>query len=132
MGTGVWSPEGATERCASWVSLVWEQLNACLSRLGTHEALLGPQLFLSCPVAPDNTQAVVRCVCETANCTFHFPSSCPVTFRVTFSLTFSVARQVAGSALERRGRPPRGSSRHLAGNGQALPRLLLFVASNVS
>uniref|UniRef100_A0A3B3UJ44 Cortactin-binding protein 2 n=1 Tax=Poecilia latipinna TaxID=48699 RepID=A0A3B3UJ44_9TELE len=32
-----------------WMSQVWQQLNACLSRLGTHEALLGPQLFLSCP-----------------------------------------------------------------------------------
>lgn len=50
------------ERSVLWVSQVWQQLNACLSRLGTHEALLGPQLFLSCPVVPDNTQAIVRCV----------------------------------------------------------------------
>ncbi|XP_069000114.1 cortactin-binding protein 2 isoform X2 [Embiotoca jacksoni] len=59
-GTGVWSPGGAVERSVLWVSQVWQQLNACLSRLGTHEALLGPQLFLSCPVVPNNTQAVVR------------------------------------------------------------------------
>ncbi|XP_070687503.1 cortactin-binding protein 2 [Pempheris klunzingeri] len=60
MGTGVWSPDGVMERSVLWVSQVWQQLNACLSRLGTHEALLGPQLFLSCPVVPNNTQAIVR------------------------------------------------------------------------
>ncbi|XP_029289271.1 cortactin-binding protein 2 [Cottoperca gobio] len=59
-GAGLWSPDGVMERSVLWVSSVWQQLNACLSRLGTHEALLGPQLFLSCPVLPNNTQAVVR------------------------------------------------------------------------
>ncbi|XP_038136427.1 cortactin-binding protein 2 isoform X1 [Cyprinodon tularosa] len=58
--TGVWSADGLMERSVLWVSQVWQQLNACLSRLGTHEALLGPQLFLSCPVVPNNVQAVVR------------------------------------------------------------------------
>lgn len=61
-GTGVWSPDGAVERSALWVSQVWQQLNACLSRLGTHEALLGPRLFLSCPLLLENTQTVVRLV----------------------------------------------------------------------
>ncbi|XP_013865716.1 cortactin-binding protein 2, partial [Austrofundulus limnaeus] len=59
-GTGLWSPDGLMERSVLWVSQVWQQLNACLARLGTHEALLGPQLFLSCPVVSNNTQAVVR------------------------------------------------------------------------
>ncbi|KAM9377085.1 cortactin-binding protein 2 [Pholidichthys leucotaenia] len=59
-GTGLWSPDGIAEQLASWVSHVWQQLNACLSRLGTHEALLGPQLFLSCPVTPNNSQVTVR------------------------------------------------------------------------
>ncbi|XP_045893380.1 cortactin-binding protein 2 [Micropterus dolomieu] len=59
-GTGVWLPDGIMERSVLWVSQVWQQLNACLSRLGTHEALLGPQLFLSCPVVPSNTEAIVR------------------------------------------------------------------------
>lgn len=61
-GTGEWTADGVMERSVQWVSQVWQQLNACLSRLGTHEALLGPQLFLSCPLLPNNTQAVVRCV----------------------------------------------------------------------
>ncbi|KAI4794309.1 hypothetical protein KUCAC02_032141 [Chaenocephalus aceratus] len=43
-----------------WVRDVWQQLNACLSRLGTPEALIGPQLFLSCPVLPGNTHGVIR------------------------------------------------------------------------
>ncbi|XP_056137527.1 cortactin-binding protein 2 [Lampris incognitus] len=60
MGTGVWDPEGPLERSVVWVSQVWQQLNACLSRLGTHEAMLGPQHFLSCPVVPHNTQAIVK------------------------------------------------------------------------
>ncbi|KAM6937001.1 cortactin-binding protein 2 [Xenentodon cancila] len=60
MGSGAWSPDGVMERSVWWVSLVWQQLNACLSRLGTHEALLGPQLFLSCPVVPNKPQAIVR------------------------------------------------------------------------
>ncbi|XP_026220437.1 LOW QUALITY PROTEIN: cortactin-binding protein 2 [Anabas testudineus] len=60
MGTGVWTPDGVMEQSVLWVTQVWQQLNACLSRLGTHEALLGPQLFLSCPVVHNNTQAVVR------------------------------------------------------------------------
>lgn len=41
----------------------------------------------------------------------------------TFSLTMRlmcVCVQVAGSALECRGRPPRGRSHHLSGNRQAL------------
>ncbi|XP_028286059.1 cortactin-binding protein 2 isoform X2 [Parambassis ranga] len=60
VGTSVWSPDGVMERSVLWVSQVWQQLNACLSRLGTHEALLGPHLFLSCPVLLNNTQAIVR------------------------------------------------------------------------
>ncbi|CAH2278105.1 cortactin-binding 2 [Pelobates cultripes] len=43
-----------------WVNAVWYQLNSCLSRLGTPEALLGPQQFLSCPVVPGNAQIIVK------------------------------------------------------------------------
>nr|XP_057930598.1 cortactin-binding protein 2 isoform X2 [Doryrhamphus excisus] len=58
-GSGSWSPDGAKEKSVLWINQVWQQLNACLSRLGTHEALLGPQLFLSCPVAANDTQAII-------------------------------------------------------------------------
>uniref|UniRef100_A0A4W4HAV1 Cortactin-binding protein 2 n=1 Tax=Electrophorus electricus TaxID=8005 RepID=A0A4W4HAV1_ELEEL len=44
----------------SWVCSVWYQLNGCLSRLGTPEALLGPHIFLSCPVLPQQTHAIVK------------------------------------------------------------------------
>ncbi|XP_043981669.1 cortactin-binding protein 2 isoform X3 [Gambusia affinis] len=60
VGSAAWSADGLMERSVLWVSQVWQQLNACLSRLGTHEALLGPQLFLSCPVVPNNAQPIVR------------------------------------------------------------------------
>lgn len=60
------------ERAALWVSQVWQQLNACLSRLGTHEALLGPRLFLSCPLLPDSTHAVVRLVKHQRISTYYY------------------------------------------------------------
>ncbi|RVE71314.1 hypothetical protein OJAV_G00050520 [Oryzias javanicus] len=60
IGAGSWSADGAMEQTVMWVSQVWQRLNACLSRLGTHEALLGPQLFLSCPVVRSSSEAVVR------------------------------------------------------------------------
>uniref|UniRef100_M4AAQ0 Cortactin-binding protein 2 n=1 Tax=Xiphophorus maculatus TaxID=8083 RepID=M4AAQ0_XIPMA len=60
VGSAAWSADGLMERSVLWVSQVWQQLNACLSRLGTHEALLGPQLFLSCPVVPSNAQPIIR------------------------------------------------------------------------
>ncbi|KAJ8261946.1 hypothetical protein GJAV_G00160300 [Gymnothorax javanicus] len=47
-------------RTMAWVCSVWQQLNSCVSRLGTPEALMGPQMFLSCPVIPGQTQAVVK------------------------------------------------------------------------
>ncbi|KAG9329574.1 hypothetical protein JZ751_003661, partial [Albula glossodonta] len=47
-------------RTVAWVGSVWQQLNSCVSRLGTPEALLGPQMFLSCPVVLEQTQAVVK------------------------------------------------------------------------
>ncbi|KAJ8395687.1 hypothetical protein AAFF_G00029240 [Aldrovandia affinis] len=47
-------------RTVAWVCSVWQQLNSCISRLGTPEALLGPQMFLSCPLVPEQTQAVIK------------------------------------------------------------------------
>lgn len=70
IGAGSWSADGAMEQTVMWVSQVWQRLNACLSRLGTHEALLGPQLFLSCPVVRSSSEAVVRCVHVSNMCTF--------------------------------------------------------------
>ncbi|KAG5273818.1 hypothetical protein AALO_G00155880 [Alosa alosa] len=55
-----WAPDDLLQRSLSWVCLVWHQLNTCLSRLGTPEALLGPRIFLSCPVVPDQAQAIVK------------------------------------------------------------------------
>ncbi|XP_036373873.1 LOW QUALITY PROTEIN: cortactin-binding protein 2-like [Megalops cyprinoides] len=47
-------------RIVAWICCVWQQLNSCLSRLGTPDALIGPQMFLSCPLTPDQPQAVLR------------------------------------------------------------------------
>ncbi|XP_028841048.1 cortactin-binding protein 2 isoform X2 [Denticeps clupeoides] len=55
----VWS-EDPLRRILAWVCSVWHQLNTCLSHLGTPEALLGPHIFLSCPVVPDQTLAVFK------------------------------------------------------------------------
>uniref|UniRef100_A0A452T7I7 Cortactin-binding protein 2 n=1 Tax=Ursus maritimus TaxID=29073 RepID=A0A452T7I7_URSMA len=47
-------------KTVDWALAVWRQLNSCLARLGTPEALLGPKHFLSCPVVPGHAQATVR------------------------------------------------------------------------
>ncbi|CAL8376230.1 unnamed protein product [Arctogadus glacialis] len=60
VGTGLWAPGGLMERSVLWVCQVWQQLNACVSRLGCPEALLGPQLFLSCPLVPHTPQATTK------------------------------------------------------------------------
>ncbi|XP_026859765.2 cortactin-binding protein 2 isoform X1 [Electrophorus electricus] len=55
-----WATDDSMQRALSWVCSVWYQLNGCLSRLGTPEALLGPHIFLSCPVLPQQTHAIVK------------------------------------------------------------------------
>uniref|UniRef100_A0A5F4VUA1 Cortactin-binding protein 2 n=1 Tax=Callithrix jacchus TaxID=9483 RepID=A0A5F4VUA1_CALJA len=47
-------------KIVDWALSVWRQLNSCLSRLGTPEALLGPKYFLSCPVVPGHAQVTVK------------------------------------------------------------------------
>ncbi|KAM8892731.1 cortactin-binding protein 2 isoform 2-T2 [Spinachia spinachia] len=121
MGTGVWPPEGAAQRCASWVSLVWQQLNACLSRLGTHEALLGPQLFLSCPVAPDNAQAVVRWLARLWNAAVVPRVEAAVISRVTSR------RCPAASSLSHRSSP---SNCALSAGQQAVVKAALSILVN--
>uniref|UniRef100_A0A8C1YCE5 Cortactin-binding protein 2 n=1 Tax=Cyprinus carpio TaxID=7962 RepID=A0A8C1YCE5_CYPCA len=55
-----WTSDDPVHKSLSWVCSVWHQLNACLSRLGTSEALLGPYIFLSCPVNAEQTQAIPK------------------------------------------------------------------------
>lgn len=47
-------------KIVDWALSVWRQLNSCLARLGTPEALLGPKYFLSCPVVPGHAQVTVK------------------------------------------------------------------------
>nr|XP_045016134.1 cortactin-binding protein 2 isoform X2 [Jaculus jaculus] len=47
-------------KIVDWALSVWRQLNSCLARLGTPEALLGPEYFLSCPVVPGHAHATVK------------------------------------------------------------------------
>ncbi|XP_004677030.1 PREDICTED: cortactin-binding protein 2 [Condylura cristata] len=54
------SPCDPVCKTVDWALAVWQQLNACLARLGTPEALLGPKYFLSCPVIPGHAQATVK------------------------------------------------------------------------
>ncbi|KAM9816176.1 cortactin-binding protein 2 isoform X1 [Syngnathus typhle] len=59
-GSVVWSSDGVMEKAVLWVAQVWQQLNACLAHLGTHEALMGPRHFLACPVYTNDAHAIVR------------------------------------------------------------------------
>uniref|UniRef100_A0A8C8ZP66 Cortactin-binding protein 2 n=1 Tax=Prolemur simus TaxID=1328070 RepID=A0A8C8ZP66_PROSS len=54
------SPCDPVCKTIAWALSVWRQLNSCLARLGTPEALLGPKYFLSCPVVPGHAQATVK------------------------------------------------------------------------
>nr|Q00PJ1.1 RecName: Full=Cortactin-binding protein 2; Short=CortBP2 [Atelerix albiventris]AAY88986.1 cortactin-binding protein 2 [Atelerix albiventris] len=54
------SPCDPVCRTVDWALAVWCQLNSCIARLGTPEALLGPKYFLSCPVVPGHAQATVK------------------------------------------------------------------------
>ncbi|XP_055276779.1 cortactin-binding protein 2 isoform X1 [Moschus berezovskii] len=54
------SPCDPVCKTVDWALAVWHQLNSCLARLGTPEALLGPKYFLSCPVIPGHAQATVK------------------------------------------------------------------------
>ncbi|XP_053409605.1 cortactin-binding protein 2 isoform X2 [Nycticebus coucang] len=54
------SPCDLVCKTITWALSVWRQLNSCLARLGTPEALLGPKYFLSCPVIPGHAQATVK------------------------------------------------------------------------
>ncbi|GAB5568719.1 cortactin-binding protein 2 [Prionailurus iriomotensis] len=54
------SPCDPVCKTVDWALAVWRQLNSCLARLGTPEALLGPKYFLSCPVVPGHAQVTVK------------------------------------------------------------------------
>lgn len=54
------SPCDPVCKTVDWALAVFRQLNSCLARLGTPEALLGPEYFLSCPVVPGHAQATVK------------------------------------------------------------------------
>nr|Q2IBF8.1 RecName: Full=Cortactin-binding protein 2; Short=CortBP2 [Eulemur macaco macaco]ABC87445.1 cortactin-binding protein 2 [Eulemur macaco macaco] len=54
------SPCDPVCKTIAWALSVWRQLNSCLARLGTPEALLGPKYFLPCPVVPGHAQATVK------------------------------------------------------------------------
>ncbi|XP_056429815.1 cortactin-binding protein 2 [Hyla sarda] len=54
------SPIDPVCRGIDWIYMVWHQLNSCLSRLGTPEALIGPQPFMSCPIVPGNLHVMVK------------------------------------------------------------------------
>lgn len=54
-------------KTVDWALAVWHQLNSCLARLGTPEALLGPKYFLSCPVVPGHAQVTVKWMCKLWN-----------------------------------------------------------------
>lgn len=52
-------PSDPLWRSLAWICSVWLQLNGCLARLGTPEALIGPHMFFSCPVVPKETSVII-------------------------------------------------------------------------
>ncbi|KAK7891756.1 hypothetical protein WMY93_023719 [Mugilogobius chulae] len=66
---GLWasarSHDDSLQRSALWVTRFWQRLNSCLCRLGTPEALIGPERFMSCPLS--SAEDTVRFVCDLWN-----------------------------------------------------------------
>ncbi|XP_035521529.1 cortactin-binding protein 2 [Morone saxatilis] len=127
MGTGVWSPDGVMERSVLWVNQVWQQLNACLSRLGTSEALLGPQLFLSCPVVPNNTQAIVRWLARLWNAVVVPRVEEAIISRVTAKRSSSTTTSSSSSPSSQRQSP---SNCGLSAGQQAVVKAALSILVN--
>ncbi|XP_076589214.1 cortactin-binding protein 2 [Chaetodon auriga] len=130
MGTGVWSPDGVMERSVLWVSQVWQQLNACLSRLGTHEALLGPQLFLSCPVVPNNTQAIVRWLARLWNAVVVPRVEEAIISRVTARRCSSSSSSPSSSSSSPSSQRPSPSNCGLSAGQQAVVKAALSILVN--
>ncbi|XP_055011801.1 cortactin-binding protein 2 [Boleophthalmus pectinirostris] len=63
--TAVWSNDSSLHRSALWVTRFWQRLNSCLCRLGTTEALIGPELFMTCPLS--SAEDTVRFLCALWN-----------------------------------------------------------------
>ncbi|KAF7651194.1 hypothetical protein LDENG_00114400 [Lucifuga dentata] len=125
-GTGVWVPEGVMERSVFWVSHVWQQLNACLFRLGTHEALLGPQLFLSCPLLPHNTQPIVRWLARLWNAVVVPRVEEAIISRVTAKRSSSNSASSSSPSSQR----PSPSNRGLSSGQQAVVKAALSILVN--
>ncbi|XP_041113751.1 cortactin-binding protein 2 isoform X1 [Polyodon spathula] len=53
-------PPDLVSKALGWICAVWHQLNSCLSRLGTPEALIGPEIFFTCPIVPSHLQSIVK------------------------------------------------------------------------
>ncbi|KAJ0069752.1 hypothetical protein NL108_013305, partial [Boleophthalmus pectinirostris] len=65
--TAVWSNDSSLHRSALWVTRFWQRLNSCLCRLGTTEALIGPELFMTCPLSSAEDTVRYRFLCALWN-----------------------------------------------------------------
>ncbi|KAJ3596761.1 hypothetical protein NHX12_003162 [Muraenolepis orangiensis] len=120
VGTGQWAPEGHMERWVLWVCQVWQQLNACVSRLGCPEALLGPQLFLSCPLVPHTPQATTKWLARLWNAIIVPHVEDAMVSRVT-------ARRPSPSSSPRKASP---SNQGLSAGQQAVVKATLSILLN--
>ncbi|XP_062860200.1 cortactin-binding protein 2 [Trichomycterus rosablanca] len=94
-----WAPGKLVHRTLSWVCSVWQQLNACLSRLGTPEALLGPHVFLSCPVLPEQSHVILKWLARLWNVVVVPRVEDAVISRVTAKNSVSQRRSPSNKAL---------------------------------
>ncbi|XP_056621623.1 cortactin-binding protein 2 [Triplophysa dalaica] len=94
-----WTCDEPVPEALSWVCSVWHQLNACLSRLGTSEALLGPYVFLSCPVHLEKTQAIPKWLARLWNAVIVPRVEDAVISRVTTKRSASQRRSPNNSGL---------------------------------
>ncbi|XP_077865899.1 cortactin-binding protein 2-like, partial [Saccoglossus kowalevskii] len=47
-------------KAVEWIGGVWQRLNACLTKLGLSELVLGPRHFFACPIEVNKPKAILR------------------------------------------------------------------------
>ncbi|XP_070559600.1 cortactin-binding protein 2-like isoform X2 [Ptychodera flava] len=47
-------------KAVEWICGVWQRLNACLTKLGLSELVLGPRHFFACPIEVNKPKAILR------------------------------------------------------------------------
>lgn len=83
-------------RAVEWVISVWQKLNDSLSKLGLPDAIMGPSLFMSCPVQSGKPEAIYRWLKEIWN-----EEISPAIYQTTVANHSVMKENIPGSNFEK-------------------------------